>query len=292
MGIRLKFNLVLIITLSLGLLFSGLMSYEILQKNAENEAIHNAEIMMQAAQSIRTYTVSQIKPLLALQNKRQFIPQTVPAYAATQNFHDLQKYYPEYTYKEAVLNPTNPIHRATDWEADIVEAYRNDDSKKSLQGIRNSITGKQLFISQPIKIKDEGCLSCHSVPSAAPETMLALYGSANGFGWKMNEVIGAQIVSVPLEIPLKRARQVFYTFMSSLLGIFVFILFILNLMLHFIIIKPIVNMSHHAHDISMGKLDVPEFEIKGKDEINDLAGSFNRMRRSLDNAMTILSSSK
>ncbi len=292
MGVRLKFNLVLIMILAVGLVFSGLMSYQILQKNAENEAIQNAEIMMQAAQSIRTYTVKQIKPLLTLQNKRQFIPQTVPAYAATQNFQDLQKYYPDYTYKEAVLNPTNPTHRATDWEADIVQSYRNDATKVSLQGIRDTITGKQLFISHPIKIKNAGCLSCHSVPSAAPETMLALYGNANGFGWKMNEVIGAQIVSVPLEIPLKRARQAFYTFMSSLLVIFVMITIVLNLMLHFIIIKPIVSMSRRAHDISMGKLDIPEFDVTGKDEINDLASSFNRMRRSLDNAMTILSSSK
>ena len=32
--------------------------------------------------------------------------------------------------------------------------------------------------------------------------MLDLYGIANGFGWKMNEIIGAQIVSVPMTVPI------------------------------------------------------------------------------------------
>ena len=43
-----------------------------------------------------------------------------------------------------------------------------------------------------------------SAPGAAPASMVAQYGPANGFGWQLNEVIGAQIVSVPLGVPLER----------------------------------------------------------------------------------------
>jgi protein-histidine pros-kinase len=38
----------------------------------------------------------------------------------------------------------------------------------------------------------------------------------------------------------------------------------------------------------MGKLEVPEYKPKGNDEVASLAESFNRMRRSLVNAMKIL----
>ena len=46
--------------------------------------------------------------------------------------------------------------------------------------------------------------------------MLDLYGTANGFGWKLNEVIGMQVVSVPTAVPIVRANQAFRTLMLSL----------------------------------------------------------------------------
>lgn len=120
--------------------------------------------------------------------------------------------------------------------------------------------------------------------------MLALYGSANGFGWKLNEVVGAQIVSVPMDVPLRKAREAFYTFMGSLLVVFVAITIVLNLMLRRIVIDPIVQMSHTADDVSKGRMDAPEFVESGKDEVSLLGASFNRMRRSLDKAMKMLES--
>ena len=54
--------------------------------------------------------------------------------------------------------------------------------------------------------------------------------------------------------------------------------------------RPIRRMSAIASEVSLGKMDAPEFEERGKDEIASLAGSFNRMRRSLANAMKLLES--
>ena len=46
--------------------------------------------------------------------------------------------------------------------------------------------------------------------------MIKKYGSHNGFGWKHNEVIGAQIVNVPMELPIARADKTFTAFMIIL----------------------------------------------------------------------------
>jgi len=43
-----------------------------------------------------------------------------------------------------------------------------------------------------------------------------------------------------------------------------------------------------ADEISLGRMDVPELAAGGKDEIAVLAGSFNRMRRSLERALEML----
>jgi protein-histidine pros-kinase len=118
--------------------------------------------------------------------------------------------------------------------------------------------------------------------------MLALYGNDNGFGWQVDEVVGSQIVSVPLSVPLAQAKYAFGVFMISLVGVFVAIFLVVNLILRWIVIKPAREIANLADDISRGNMAAPEFEIKGKDEMALLGTSFNRMRRSLEKAMKML----
>jgi HAMP domain-containing protein len=288
MRLTTKFNLVLFAVFSIGLAIAGYVSHTVLQKHAREEVLTHAGMMMEAAMAIRGYTVKEIRPLLTLQMKREFLPQSVPSYAATQNFQSVREMYPEYTYKEAALNPTNPRDHATDWEADIIQIFRNDPETGEIDGERETPLGKSLYYARPIKIANKGCLTCHSTVDAAPETMIKLYGSSNGFGWKLDEVVGAQVVSVPLSVPLAKAREEFVIFMASLIAIFVVIFIVINVMLGQVVVKRVRAMAHAADDISTGNMEVPEFSVKGKDEIADLNRSFNRMRRSLEKAMQML----
>ena len=288
MGLRLKFNLVMLAVFILGMLGAGVASNEVLQRNAREEVLHTAGILMESAMAVRSYTVDQIRPLLSVQIKRDFLPQTVPAYAAMSNIKNLRNKYPEYTYKEATLNPTNPASRATDWESGVIEHFRNNTEQSEMIGERDTASGRMLFVARPIQIKKESCLQCHGQVADAPKTMLLKYGQANGFGWKLNEVVGSQIVSVPMTLPLARADSTLHTFMILLFLVFLSVFVILNLFLHFIVINPIKDISSLAHDTSMGKMDVTDCDASGKDEIASLAGSFNRMKRSLVNAIEML----
>jgi len=118
--------------------------------------------------------------------------------------------------------------------------------------------------------------------------MTDIYGVSNGFGWKMGEIIGAQIVTVPMSVPLERAQQTFITFMILLGGVFLLLLVLLNIMLHFVVIQPVKRMSAIASEVSLGKPDVPEYVKTGSDEIASLSQSFNRMRLSLESALKML----
>jgi len=288
MGLRLKFNLVLSITTAICLFLVGIFGNQILQDNARQEVLEKARIMMESALAVRHYTVNEIKPLLAVQQRRKFLPQTVPAYAAHAYVKKLQVNYPDYSYKEATLNPTNPANRATEWESDIVSFFRNSETQKEIIGERNTATGRSLYLGHPIKIKNPACLTCHGKPSEAPETLIQTYGNSNGFGWKHNEVVGAQLVSVPMSVPLKRAEETFYVFMGVLVGVFVVLAVLLNFMLHFIVIKPLRLVSTKADEVSMGSLNVEELKVSGNDEVASLGRSFNRMHRSLDSALKML----
>jgi protein-histidine pros-kinase len=288
MKLKTKFNLVLSSVFIVGLMIVGFVSHTVLQNNAKEEVIKHAGMMMEAALAIRGYTVKEIRPLLASQLQEKFLPQSVPSYAATQNFNALRTNNPEYHYKEATLNPTNPRDQATDWETDIIQEFRDNQERKTIIGERETPTGQVLYFARPIKIKDKACLTCHSTASAAPATMIKLYGDANGFGWKHNEVVGSQIVSVPLYVPIEKANHAFMIVMSSLIIVTLIMFVLLNIMLDKIVIKPVRIMSHIADEISKGNSAIKEFEHKGDDEISDLSKSFNRMRISLEKAMKML----
>ncbi len=288
MGLRMKFNLVLLLAFVIGLGLAAYLSDQLLKQNAREEVLQNARIMMESAMGARAYTVQRIQPLLTLQMKREFRPETVAAFAAGQSFQALREKFPEYTYKEAALNPTNPNDRASDWEADIIHEFRNNAERKELIVERDTPTGRMLNLARPLGIYNENCLVCHGRVEDAPKTMTDIYGVNNGFGWKMNEIIGAQIVTVPMSLPLARAQQTFTTFMILLGGIFILLLVLLNILLHFVVIRPVVRMAEVANEVSMGKPDAPEYVKPGSDEIASLSQSFNRMRLSLESAMKML----
>jgi protein-histidine pros-kinase len=288
MKLVVKFNLVFIIVFSLGFAAAGFVTNDLLQRNAKEEILQNARLIMESALASRGYTAGQVAPLLQTQMKYDFLPQTVPAYGATEQFNTLHAKFPDFSYKEATLNPTNLRDRASDWEADVVNRFRADNGQKEITGERETTTGRSLFMARPIQITNGACLVCHSTVDVAPKTMLDKYGSANGFGWKLQEVIGAQVVSVPMTLPIARADAAFRTFMISLAAIFVAIFVVLNLMLMFIVVNPVRKLAATADEVSLGKIDTAEFTVKGRDEIAVLAQSFNRMKKSLAQALKML----
>ena len=288
MKLLVKINIIMVIVFLLGLAAAYTVADRLLLRNARAEIQNNARIMMESALAVRAYTVSQIKPLLDTQMRYKFLPQTVPSYSATEYFNILRKTFPEYAYKEATLNPTNLRDRAVDWEVDVVNHFRENSDAKELTGERDTPTGRTLYLARPLRILDEKCLACHSSVSAAPQTMVDLYGTANGFGWQLKDVIGAQVVSVPYDLPLKRAAEALRNFVYMLIGLFLFQFLALNLLLALLVVRPVRRLAGIADEVSKGNMEAPDFPSKGGDEISTLGTSFNRMRRSLVEAMNML----
>ncbi len=288
MGLRAKFNLVILAAFAVGLLVAAVVLNRVFNDNARDQVLQNARLMMTAANAIRKYTAQEIVPVLPAERDGKFVPQTVPAYAAQKNFKDVQAAFAGYTYREAALNPTNLSDRAQDWEADIIGLFRNEPAKQELVVERDTPVGPTLNLARAITISDQACLNCHSTPAAAPAALTRSYGSVNGFGWKLNETIGAQILSVPMAIPLKLAHEAYVTFLIILVVIFAVVFVILNLLLHYLVIEPVKKVSAMADKVSLGEEEVEAYVKPGKDEISSLSVSFNRMRESLKRAMEMI----
>ncbi len=284
-----KFNLAFIAVFGCGLAVAGYLSNHFLQEDARDQVVRQASLMMQTALASRTYTNEQLKPLLepVERQKSVFLPQTVPAYSATESFNYLRKTYPAYTYKEATLNPTNLRDRAVDWETDVINIFRNHSDRKEVTGERSTPDGPTLYLARPIRAP-QPCLECHSVPARAPRSMIKIYGTANGFGWHPDEIVGAQIVSVPMSVPIGIADRAFKTLLIYLGIIGVGTMAVLDIALIMVVIRPVRRLSRVADEISKGNLDLPALPVHGRDEIAVLSGSFNRMYVSLRKAIQML----
>jgi HAMP domain-containing protein len=285
-----KFSLIFAIVFGLGLGAAAALFHRSLQRSAREQVLHHAQVMMETALAMRHYTTEQVGPVLKeltrgppgsneddvfgelcarrLATTRVFRPQSVPAFAATEVFSYLRRSYPEYSYKEASLNPTNPRNRVVDWEEDLINVFRTRPELTWLDGERATPLGRS--------------------PAAAPRDMVELYGPANGFGWKENDVIAAQIISVPVSLPVEMARRSFREILVSLGVVGLVTLAVLDLVLYLAVVRPVGRFARRADEISMGQLDVPELPVRGRDEISLLAAAFNRMHRSLAAAMKLL----
>jgi HAMP domain-containing protein len=285
-----RFNLIFIAVFSAGIALAIWLASIYLRNDTKSQVLAQAKLMMLTSSAMRSYTSRQIQPLLDKLQRHDaaFLPQTVPAYAATQVFNYLHSSEPAYSYKEATLNPTDLEDRAADWEADVVNAFRNDNSLQELSRERDTPTGPSLFYARAIRVTESACLECHSTPKLAPVSMIRQYGSANGYGWKLNEVVGAQIVSVPESLPVEIANRQLKSLVVYMVALALAALIVLDAVLIVTVIRPVIKLSQAAEDISQGKMSVEDILVKGRDEISGLAASFNRMQRSLAKAMKML----
>ena len=164
---------------------------------ALEKAFDRLPVTRQALQGVQQQILSDLGQDTRDLPEPEFFPQAISFYAATEVFNYFRRKHPDYAYKEATLAPTNPRDQSIDWEADLVKAFTRVPSRTELFGRRETPAGTVLYDCVPIRISSEQCLACHSTPDRAPPQLIKAYGATRGFGWRLNDTVGAQIVSVP-----------------------------------------------------------------------------------------------
>ncbi|MGB3759224.1 MAG: DUF3365 domain-containing protein [Rivularia sp. (in: cyanobacteria)] len=291
MKIGTKVTLSLIIVFIIGILISGISLANVLEDKAESEVDSKASALMAMNNSIRTYTNDRVQPLLLpkLETQEDFIPEAIPTYSVRETFEYFRKSpeFASYFYRDAALNPTNLRDKADDFEADIVKRFRLEPETTSISGFRN-MNGTQLYYTaKPFQIKNESCLRCHTTVDKAPKSQINTYGTENGYGWKLNEIVATQIVYVPAQQIFQNASRSFMIVMGVVAMIFTAAVVIMNGLLKRTVLRRIKRISTVAEQVSVGDMNA-SFGQQRNDEIGDLAEAFNRMKYSLEIAMNML----
>lgn len=284
--LRRKFTVLLTLILLAGLTLSGLVLSNVLRNSARNSVASTAQVLMETMGSVREYTNTQITPELRDKIETEFLPQTIPAFSAREVFEILRQDpdYRDFFYKEPTLNPTNLRDKADAFETDLVERFKREPDLKEISGYR-SVGGENLFyIARPLVIKEQQCLQCHSTPDVAPKSLIERYGTGGGFGWKLNDTIGARMISVPASQVINKANQLSLVVLGITSTIFLGVIALVNIMLNRQVIRPLKKMTRVAEEVSTGHTNV-EFDQLSNDEIGNLAKAFRRMQLSLEIAL-------
>lgn len=287
MSLLVRLNAVLIVAFAVVGVIADRIGAAQIQANARRQVLATAALMLDSALASREYTAKQIDPLLVGHMQKTFLPESIPFYAATQTFAALRKLHPNFTYKEATLDPFDPSDLASNWQADIIGQFRNHPALKEIEGERATPMGRSLFLARPVRAAP-GCLDCHGSPNVAPASLIKRYGRHNGFGWQPNEVMAAEIVSVPFADADQAAKHLYSVLTAGIVGALVALLAAINVAVYWFILRPLRQMTQQIDEVSLGQSSGESFAVRGGGELAALGAAFERMRKSLDKALKMI----
>lgn len=162
-----------------------------------------------------------------------------------------------YDYFVVFNEAINKDFQANIWQQEVIDSLKNKKNSSVFKGAKSNENGEFQIIAQSIKNKE-------------------------------NTIIGAKIVTIYKKKYSQKLTEELEHFILILTIIFLALLTIINVLIQFLIIKPIKIISAQADQISRGQSVIEELNTSANDEISDLTDSFNRIIRSLKAAMKLL----
>lgn len=284
--LRKSFTLIMVVVYLLSLPVIVVISYQVLLRNAEKESIERAQMMLKTMDAIKAYVGGTMRPVLEELTDKEPVELTSGFYVIREISDIITESDKQYSFKFASINPLNPVNKAIQFEAERINEFRTGRISGQWQGFFNTPEGSSYVIMTPILVETH-CLRCHGDPEMAPPEQRQRYGTSSGYNWKAGEIIGANTVYVPAEVPIQNAKRALIIFSVVYSIFFLIVIVVIDRLIKANIIKPIEELVQTADEISRGNFE-REFEVKTRNEIKTLADAFTRMKLSLMKAMDIL----
>ncbi|OGR07870.1 MAG: hypothetical protein A2511_11565 [Deltaproteobacteria bacterium RIFOXYD12_FULL_50_9] len=284
MGMRSKFVIMMGSLGLVALILIGVASYVFGKKNAMDEAKSKGELIANYIFASRKFFYDFQRPLInAVIEQDRFYPELMSEFViASETWSIFKKNLPGYEFKQAAVNPLQPANTADGDEARIIKGFQDKSGLKQQEGILQRGGEEFYFLAKPIQIEAKSCLHCHGDPQDAPKDQVQLYGTKNGYQWKMGEVVGADIIYIPIRQPMTVARQTAASIIFVGGGILLLALLVVWFFLNSRIVDPILKLSARTEEISLGKDLDKEIDLSSaKDELGALAQAVDRLRLSM-----------
>jgi len=259
------------------------------RERAVAEAEVKAKLILDRNLATHTYFTHTLKPKVfeftqPFRSKDYFEPAWM---SSTYAVREIEKIFNsmdngDYYYKECAINARSPQNEADEFEKAFIEEL-NTDPKLVYRSLIRNLDGAYYFvILRRGEVMEATCLRCHSDPANAPKDLVAAYDAERSFNRKVNEVVSAISIRVPISAAYAKADQ----FSQQLSTVFIIVLMTLfavqYIIYRFIVIKPIINLKNKAQSISKDDtLLGEEIPLPISKEFSELARTFNAMSRRL-----------
>ena len=261
----------------------GVASYKFSAMNAIAEGQEKGNIIFNYIMAQRDFFREEQRSLaMEIVEQDRFYPSLMSGFVVTRATWDrFKKNLPGYIFKQATVDPLFPANKADSDELNIISEFRNDNSKKKLEGLISKEGVDYYYIAKPIRIIKKGCLRCHGNPENAPKDQIEEYGTENGYNWKMGDTVATFIVYVSIDKALEKARKTSTVLVLIGAGTILLLIGFIWLFINRSVVNPILKLSTRTEDVSLGKNLQETIEHRKNDEIGHLASAINRLRISL-----------
>jgi PAS domain S-box-containing protein len=260
--------------------FVCLRTWSLARRHTEELTASQAELALQFDLAIRRYVGDHVRPFAEEHaNDDEFIPEVMStSFVARSVFDDVRRKFPDYIIKFSSDNPRNPANAAGAEEAKILGYFRDNPEAAQWMG-PVVMDGKKYLIHCLPRRLEESCLRCHGRPEDAPASLLARYGSTNGFHLAVGDVVALDTVGIPLDkVNAAVTSEATTHLLIMALGI-VLLFGALLLTFRLLVSRRLANITKHFQQAAGQDDDVSltPIPLKGKDEIGVLAESYNSL---------------
>jgi len=269
-----------------------ILSYYILKQNAEREMFETGKVILNAIESARIYTATELRPAVTGEiSDDKFILEAMAGFHVANRVNKImmEKLTSKHFFKVATINALNYENEANEFEKNRIKQFQENKSLKEWVGYEKTSKGNFYVIMSPIPVKQD-CLKCHGEGAIRPKEIVDKYGTKGGYGWKAGDIQGASTVYINAYIPLHKAQYATFLFFLLYTIFFIIIAIIIDRLTAKNIIMPLVQFTGVIDEMSQGKMDV-EFKADCNDEFKILEDAFTRLKISLVKAMEFFKSS-
>lgn len=183
---------------ALGAFFAVLISAN-LRDQLVTDTEHKASLVLSQAEAVQAYVREVLRPAMyeRLPPDAFVLEAMSTSFITRKVMSDLNVHGDQLRYRRVAVGARNPDYEADAFERSVMERFAADPMLTRLEEITPRDDEEVFVAARPVRF-EASCLHCHGDPAEAPKALLQRYGDARGFWRHDGELVGLDMVTMPV----------------------------------------------------------------------------------------------
>ena len=190
-----------------------------LERLMEGEAREKAALILSQVEAIQGYVRTNLRPVMyRILPEDEFVIEAMSTSYITRGVMSDQNLAREsFLYRRVGIGARNPDYEADDRERAYIERFEANPKLDRVEEFAE-LAGERYFITARPQRFEQACLHCHGDPAEAPRELIARYGATRGFGRKVGDLAGIDLVRLKVQRDLGGIREATLSFAMLFAG--------------------------------------------------------------------------